>query len=315
MTASGAANLTNVSGFEIITISGNATSTTDVSVLLAGSTDLTITATSMSNSAADLTITNSSYTGDITVSSGAGNDSISVGSGDSTLYGFAGSDSLVSGAGTDFLYGGDGNDTLTSGAGNDLLDGGADNDNLVGDAGADTLSGGTGHDTLTGGTGADALWGGSGNDTFYFDVNGVVSVDTIYDLELGNSSTAADVLSFGSSGSIAWGNTSAINWTSAGVEQNYSIIVRNEASYASLGEAGSYADQFFDLDRNSANDAGGSYMFVWQDTAGAIHISYGESATGSDTFKDVVKVELMGSTTDWDDLLARLNAGDFILRP
>jgi hypothetical protein len=168
---------------------------------------------------------------------------------------------------------------------------------------------------LTGGTGADALWGGSGNDTFYFDVNGVVSVDTIYDLELGNSTTAADVLSFGSSGSITWGNTANINWSSAGVEQNYSIIVLNEASYVSLGEAGSYADQLFDLDLNAANDSAGSYMFVWQDTAGAIHISYGQSATGSDTFKDVVKVELMGSTTDWDDLLARLNAGDFILRP
>jgi Ca2+-binding RTX toxin-like protein len=269
----------------------------------------------MSNAAADLNITSSSFTGDIVVSSGAGNDSISVGSGDSTLYGFSGSDSLVSGAGTDFLYGGDSNDTISSGAGNDLLDGGADNDILFGEAGADTLSGGTGHDTLTGGTGADALWGGSGNDTFYFDVNGVVSVDTIYDLELGNSSAALDLLSFGSSGSITWGNTSAINWSSAGVEQNYSIIVLNEASYASLGEAGSYADQLFDLDGVATNDSAGSYMFVWQDTAGAIHVSYGQSATGSDTFKDVVKVELMGSTTDWDDLLARLNAGDFILRP
>jgi Ca2+-binding RTX toxin-like protein len=213
------------------------------------------------------------------------------------------------------LYGGDSNDTISSGAGNDLLDGGADNDILFGDAGADTLSGGTGHDTLTGGTGADALWGGSGNDTFYFDVNGVVSVDTIYDLELGNSSAALDLLSFGSSASITWGNTSAINWSSAGLEQNYSIIVLNEASYASLGEAGSYADQLFDLDGVATNDSAGSYMFVWQDTAGSIHVSYGQSATGSDTFKDVVKVELMGSTTDWDDLIARLNAGDFILRP
>jgi Ca2+-binding RTX toxin-like protein len=297
LVADGSANLTQVSGFEIINISGNATSTQDVSLAITGSTDLTITATSMSNSSADLTITSSSLTGDVTLSAGSGADSITAGSGTDSLYGFAG------------------NDTLNLGSGDDFADGGADNDDLIGGAGADTLSGGLGQDSLTGGTGADALYGGTGNDTFFFDVNGVVSVDTVFDLELGNSSSAVDVLSFGSSGSITWGNTSAINWSSAGLEQNYSIIVLNEASYASLGEAGSYADQLFDLDGNSANDSAGSYMFVWQDTSGVIHVSYGESATGSDTFKDVVKVELMGSTTDWTDLLAKLNAPDFGLRP
>lgn len=68
----------------------------------------------------------------------------------------------------DTLIGGAGNDTLTGGAGDDILTGGAGNNNLTGGAGNDTLTGGAGNDTLTGGLGADSLTGGLGNDTFIY---------------------------------------------------------------------------------------------------------------------------------------------------
>lgn len=68
----------------------------------------------------------------------------------------------------DTLTGGNGNDTLTGGAGDDILTGGAGNNNLTGGAGNDTLTGGAGNDTLTGGLGADTLTGGLGNDTFIY---------------------------------------------------------------------------------------------------------------------------------------------------
>ncbi|MDH6073135.1 DUF4214 domain-containing protein [Chrysosporum ovalisporum CS-1034] len=49
------------------------------------------------------------------------------------------------------------NDTLTGGTGNDTLTGGAGNDTLTGGAGNDTLTGGAGNDTLTGGVGNDTF--------------------------------------------------------------------------------------------------------------------------------------------------------------
>jgi Ca2+-binding RTX toxin-like protein len=62
------------------------------------------------------------------------------------------------------LTGGAGNDTLTGGPNADSLDGGAGNDLLTGGAGNDTLRGGTNDDALTGGLGNDSLDGGGGTD-------------------------------------------------------------------------------------------------------------------------------------------------------
>jgi Ca2+-binding RTX toxin-like protein len=77
----------------------------------------------------------------ITISSGLGNDSISI----------------IGGAVVSInLNGGEGNDTITGGDGNDIIDGGAGND---------SVTGGTGNDRLDGGLGSDALDGGSGTDT------------------------------------------------------------------------------------------------------------------------------------------------------
>jgi Ca2+-binding RTX toxin-like protein len=55
------------------------------------------------------------------------------------------------------VTGGAGNDTLTGGAGGDHLVGGAGNDAIKGNAGIDLLFGGAGDDTLTGGAGADTF--------------------------------------------------------------------------------------------------------------------------------------------------------------
>ncbi len=81
----------------------------------------------------------------IRINSGAGNDSVTVGSNITR-------DSI--------LYGGDGNDTLLGGSGNDRIYGGAGNDRTAGGAGNDTLVsiGGGSRDTLLGGRGADAFW-------------------------------------------------------------------------------------------------------------------------------------------------------------
>lgn len=63
------------------------------------------------------------------------------------------------------MSGGAGNDSLTGGNLNDTLDGGAGNDFLTGGQGDDTLIGGAGNDVLDGGNGVNTARGGLGDDT------------------------------------------------------------------------------------------------------------------------------------------------------
>ncbi|MBR4382613.1 MAG: hypothetical protein IKP64_03550, partial [Selenomonadaceae bacterium] len=74
--------------------------------------------------------------------------------------------SISAGAGADSIFANVGNDTINGGAGNDILYGEAGNDAVRGDAGNDSLNGGTGNDTLTGGDGKNVFIFGknSGND-------------------------------------------------------------------------------------------------------------------------------------------------------
>lgn len=95
------------------------------------------------------------FTGDTTLSGGAGNDTLLGGSGNDVLLGGEGKDSLVGGVGTDTLIGGLGNDTLF---------GGDDDDTLIGGGGVDSLNGNLGTDTGLGGTGGAARGGTSSAD-------------------------------------------------------------------------------------------------------------------------------------------------------
>lgn len=87
----------------------------------------------------------SAFTGDVTLSGGAGKD---------TLLGGSGDDALLGGDGNDSLVGGLGFDTLIGGLGNDTLKGGDDDDTLIGGGGVDSLNGEAGTDTGLGGQGA-----------------------------------------------------------------------------------------------------------------------------------------------------------------
>ena len=77
----------------------------------------------------------------VTVSGGAGNDTIDASSFPSNLH----------------ILGGDDNDLLTGGAGFDIVDGGAGDDSVGGGDGSDTLIGGTGIDTVLETADADFL--------------------------------------------------------------------------------------------------------------------------------------------------------------
>ncbi len=64
------------------------------------------------------------------------------------------------------VTGGAGRDSITSGAGNDTLDGRGGSDVLTAGEGDDTLYGGGGHDELTGGGGQDLFYFGEGHSPF-----------------------------------------------------------------------------------------------------------------------------------------------------
>ena len=74
-----------------------------------------------------------------------------------TVTGGAGNDTLIGGTNGDILSAGAGDDVLTGNAGVDVLDGGAGNDSLNGGDGGDALSAGAGTDTLIGGNGGDTF--------------------------------------------------------------------------------------------------------------------------------------------------------------
>lgn len=112
------------------------------------------------------------------VTTGAGNDSVTIGSevmgtyanggdGDDTLIGGDGNDTLSGGGGRNVIVGNAGDDRLTGANGRDSIVGGTGNDRLYGNGANDTLDGGDGVDRLFGGSGNDSLLGGSSNDKLY----------------------------------------------------------------------------------------------------------------------------------------------------
>lgn len=144
----------------------------------------------------------------VRVTSGAGNDAITIGgvhsnfyanifAGDGDdqidvitlnngyIYGEGGNDTINAswgaeriegGLGDDVIFANRGNDTVYGGDGADEIHGGLNDDYLAGDNGDDLIYGDEGNDRILGGSGNDTLYGGLGNDTIY----GHADNDTIY---------------------------------------------------------------------------------------------------------------------------------------
>ncbi|MEP9379136.1 hypothetical protein ABLE91_20655 [Aquabacter sp. CN5-332] len=138
-----------------------------------------------------LQVSYAAETEDLTIDAGSG-----ILPGGATVRGFE-QITVISGAGNDTVHGFDGDSglgylpgvTLTGdyfmlGAGDDLAFGGAGGDRLDGDEGNDRLHGESGNDHFYGGNGSDLLWGGEGADTFNY-VGGETGVDRIEDFEDG----------------------------------------------------------------------------------------------------------------------------------
>jgi Ca2+-binding RTX toxin-like protein len=141
--------------------------TTDenVNFTLSGSNTLSFKGVVTTNAGADIINLNSDV--GVTVSSGYGNDSITVGSGNDYVIAGVGNDTINTGAGNDTVFTAEGNDYVNSGEGNDYINTGAGNDTVFAGAGNDTIVTGAGNDSISTGAGNDNVATGDGDDSVY----------------------------------------------------------------------------------------------------------------------------------------------------
>jgi hypothetical protein len=103
--------------------------------------------------------------GDITVDAGDGNNSVTTGVGDDTITTGAGNDTIIAGDGANTVNAGDGINAVTAGAGDDIITTGAGNDSIIAGDGANTVNAGDGANIVTTGAGIDTITTGAGDDT------------------------------------------------------------------------------------------------------------------------------------------------------
>jgi Ca2+-binding RTX toxin-like protein len=104
----------------------------------------------------------------VSVTAGAGDDTVVTGDGNDTVTGDDGNDEISTHGGDDDISGGAGHDLIFGGEGNDHLTGDGNADTILGGYGDDLVLGGTGNDQMRDGFGADSVYGGAGNDMFGF---------------------------------------------------------------------------------------------------------------------------------------------------
>lgn len=123
----------------------------------------------------------------VSISSGAGNDTVYSGDGNDSIFGGAGNDLLIDDYGDDLVFAGTGDDKVFNLSGSDTIFGGSGNDTILAGINSfgnvildeDQVFGNQGDDLIYGGGGSDTLYGGDGNDT----IDGQSDVD--WDLQAG----------------------------------------------------------------------------------------------------------------------------------
>ena len=170
--------------------------------------------------------------------------------------------------------------------GTDWIVGSSGNNNLAGDAGADTINGGAGDDTITGGLAADSLTGGTGADTFVF--TSTATTDTIADftvaqtdvltIDVSSVSTALVDMAGTALTAGAVGDVLAVSGTATNtIASSTANVLLLSSTFASVGavetaiETGGAAA--FTFAAGATVDDGDTFAIVWQDTAGASHLS------------------------------------------
>jgi Ca2+-binding RTX toxin-like protein len=93
----------------------------------------------------------------MSISGGAGNDTVVGASGRDTIHSDSGKDLIYGLGGNDLIFGDGSNDAIAGGDGNDIINGGDGNDSMTGENGNDTIHGDDGDDWISAGN--ECLWG------------------------------------------------------------------------------------------------------------------------------------------------------------
>jgi len=176
-------------------------------------------------------------------------------------------------------------------------------------ASADTLTGGAGNDSITGSSGADVLTGGAGNDTFVYLVTST-EADTIADFSFGTSTTAVDILRYVATGAApaAASYVAELRLQSGGATTaNSAVRVLNSQSYDTLANATNAGDTMGTGD--TAND---TYLFLWADTFGTVHVSIGVEGAGAENNDTSVDVATLTGVT-MSSVVTNATIADFLL--
>jgi Ca2+-binding RTX toxin-like protein len=228
----------------------------------------------------------------ITLTGTAGGDSIDASGLNTTVL------SISPGAGNDTVRGGTSVDTIVGSAGDDSILGSAGADALTGDAGNDTIGGEAGNDSIIAGAGSDSVGGGPNVDSFGETLSGTASLsdsqlvagaetDSLSGLELITLTGGAGADSFDASAS-----TAAVTMIGSG---GTDTLIGGSGGDSLQG--GAEAD---DLRGNAGQDAltGAAGPDLLAGGAGADTLTAGD---GADTLEG-------GADTDNDDLSGGLDS-------
>jgi Ca2+-binding RTX toxin-like protein len=198
-----------------------------------------------------VTITGTQSVTPMAITTGAGSDTVALGTKSDTLTAGAGNDIIAGTAGTNTIDAGAGNDTITLGTGVENISGGAGNDILISGANianTDTIDGGDGVDTLTTTTAIS-------NPSVLSNVSNIEVISPIFAAGTGSSLTADGAMGGATTFSLL-DDTGEINLILGGVGKAWTadttvIFTSKAAGYGGgIGENNGVAD---DKVTNSAN--------------------------------------------------------------
>ena len=176
--------------------------------------------------------------------------------------------------------------------------------------GNDTINAGNGSDTVVSGLSSDTIdlgaeAGTADQDMLVFNVPGTISgVATVANFDAATGSTFEDRITVQFADAADGGEIRASGTIPPLNDARLVILDANTAGYFAASDAVTSADS---LQTGSAS--GESYVFVWNDTVGRIHISYATVDNAGDSAIDLpTDLAILTGVT-----FANLNLSDFII--
>jgi Ca2+-binding RTX toxin-like protein len=160
----------------------------------------------------------------MSMSGGAGNDTIVGANGADTIHGDAGKDLIYGLGGNDQIFGDASNDAIAGGDGNDVISGGLGNDRITAEGGNDIVHGDIGDDWLTAGN--ECLWGTEHE------------IHTCYAIPTGSD----DDQLFGDAGSDHLYASKGMDTVSGGDGDDFFMIENNPPALAAIVDGGAGSD-------------------------------------------------------------------------